>query len=341
MLKENKMKNLVDIHLHLDGSVPFNTVKKLSRLHHLPLLNDQQLHQKLSVSDNCRDLDEYLEKFAFPLKLMQTKSDLELIVYELLRDLRRQGFIYVEIRFAPQLHTQKGMTQQEAVRACEIGYKNFLNWQNVLRDNKPELHANFILCCMRLHGNQKENSETVRLAHKLIPISHVVGIDLAGAESPEFAIEKYDQLFKQAKEWHIPYTIHAGEAMGPKSIREALALGTKRIGHGIRCIEDQSLVDELVKNKITLECCATSNLNTKVFNKFTKYPVRELLHEGVRVTLNTDNMTVSHTNLPTEYRRLEVKTGLLANEEKEMLQNSIQASFASLKEKHRLLSLLA
>ena len=187
---------------------------------------------------------------------------------------------------------------------------------------------------------EKENFETVELAHKLMPITHVVGIDLAGAETPEFAIHKYSKLFAKAKELGVPYTIHAGEAMGPNSIREALALGAKRIGHGIRCIEDQNLVNKLAKDKITLECCATSNLNTKVFDRLTKYPVRELLHEGVHVTLNTDNMTVSHTNLPTEYRRLEVKTGLLASEEKEMLKNSIQASFASPKEKQRLTALL-
>lgn len=334
------MEDLIDLHLHLDGSVPFNTVKKLSKLHHFPLISDDKLHQKLSVSDNCHNLNEYLEKFAFPLKLMQTKTDLELIVYELLRDLRKQGCIYVEMRFAPQLHTQKELTQEEAIRACEIGYKNFLNWQAVLRDGKPALHANFILCCMRLRGNEKENFETVELAHKLMPITHVVGIDLAGAETPEFAIHKYSKLFAKAKELGVPYTIHAGEAMGPNSIREALALGAKRIGHGIRCIEDQNLVNKLAKDKITLECCVTSNLNTKVFDRLTKYPVRELLHEDVHVTLNTDNMTVSHTNLPTEYRRLEVKTGLLASEEKEMLKNSIQASFASPKEKQRLTALL-
>lgn len=334
------MQNLIDIHLHLDGSLPFDTAQKLSKLHHFPALNDDQLHQKLSVSKDCHDLNEYLEKFAFPLKLMQTKTDLEMIVFDLLRDLRKQGFIYVEIRFAPQLHTQKDLTQEDAVKACDIGYKNFLNWQDALNDGQADLHANFILCCMRKHDNEKKNMETVLLAKKMLKTSHVVGIDLAGAETPELAIENFKPLFDTAKRLGVPYTIHAGEAMGPESIYEALSLGTKRIGHGIRCTEDSKLVQELIKDQITLECCATSNMNTKVFDQLETYPVRDLLQENVRVTLNTDNMTVSNTTLPKEYKKLEEKTGLSKDEEKQMLKNSIAACFASPQEKERLKKLI-
>lgn len=334
------MQNLIDIHLHLDGSLPFDTVQKLSKLHHFPSIDDQKLHQKLSVSKNCHDLNEYLEKFEFPLKLMQTKSDLEMIVFDLLRDLRKQGLIYVEIRFAPQLHTQKGLSQEDAIRACDIGYNNFLNWQDVLDDDQPPLHANFILCCMRMKNNVKENMETVELAGKLLNTSHVVGVDLAGAETPELSINKYKPLFVKAKELHVPYTIHAGEAMGPQSIYQALDLGTTRIGHGIRCTEDANLVNELIRDKITLECCATSNMNTKVFDRLETYPVRDLLHKNVRVTLNTDNMTVSDTTLSKEYKKLEEKTGLSTDEEKILLKNAVDACFADVQEKQRLREIL-
>lgn len=333
------MENLIDIHLHLDGSLPFRTVKKLMKKHGLPEMTNKELCQRLSVSKNCHDLNEYLEKFAFLLTLMQTKSDLERIVFDLLQDLREQHFIYVEIRFAPQLHTQKNLTQEDAVKACISGCHDFLDWQKSLSDNRPDLHANFILCCMRMKNNHAENLETVTVAKKLLS-SGVVGIDLAGAEAPELEINNFKDVFIKAKSLGIPYTIHSGEAMGPESIKQALNLGAKRIGHGIRCTEDLKLVQKLAHENITLECCATSNLNTKIFNQLDHYPVRRLLHKGVNVTLNTDNMTVSNTSLAHEYHELEIKTGLLPNEEKEMLLNSVNACFASNKEKQRLLKII-
>jgi adenosine deaminase len=167
----------------------------------------------------------------------------------------------------------------------------------------------------------------------------VAGLDLAGPENEEVANRKYAPFFQQAREWGIPYTIHAGEAMGPESMREALALGTKRIGHGIRCQEDPSLVKELAEDGITLECCASSNLNTKVFGQIAEYPLRSMLGQNLRVTLNTDNMTVSATNLPREYQLME-EQGLTKSEEKQLYLNSVRAAFASQEEKDRLLALL-
>ena len=122
-------------------------------------------------------------------------------------------------------------------------------------------------------------------------------------------------------------------------MREALALGTKRIGHGIRCQEDPGLVQELAEVGITLECCASSNLNTKVFDQIAEYPLRSMLGQNLRVTLNTDNMTVSATNLPREYQLME-EQGLTKAEEKQLYLNSVRAAFASQEEKSRLLALL-
>ncbi|GHN57757.1 hypothetical protein ME804_17970 [Lactobacillus delbrueckii] len=122
-------------------------------------------------------------------------------------------------------------------------------------------------------------------------------------------------------------------------MREALAIGTKRIGHGIRCQEDPSLVKELAEDGITLECCASSNLNTKVFDQIAEYPLRSMLGQKLRVTLNTDNMTVSATNLLREYQLME-EQGLTKSEEKQLYLNSVRAAFASQEEKDRLLALL-
>lgn len=293
----------------------------------------------MSVDNDCRDLNEFLEKFAFPLELMQTKEDLQMIVFDLLKELKEQGLVYVEIRFAPQLHTKCGLTQNEVVRAALDGLDQFFNWQKKHLTDHPALHANLLLCLMRLPNNDKENWQTIETAKHFLHHG-VAGIDLAGAECDQFAIKYYKDFFAKAKQYQIPYTIHAGEAMGPISVYQALELGAKRIGHGIRSVEDPNLIEELIDKQITLECCATSNLNTKAFDQIDHYPVRSLLHEGVKVTLNSDDMTVSNINLPHEYNLLEEKTGLSNQDEKKLYLNAVNAAFCSNEEKARLRSLI-
>lgn len=328
------MKKLIDLHLHLDGSVPYQTVRELLAKEGRSL-PEADLRKRLSVSPDCRNLDEYLDKFDFPLSLMQTAENLRLIVRELLAELRGQGLVYAEIRFAPQKHTET-LTQAEAVQAVLDGRDDFYAWQK--GQEGDDLHANFLLCLMRLVEQNEANWETVKVAKDFLD-QGVAGLDLAGPENEEVANRKYAPFFQQAREWGIPYTIHAGEAMGPESMREALDLGTKRIGHGIRCQEDPSLVKELAADGITLECCASSNLNTKVFDQIAEYPLRSMLGQNLRVTLNTDNMTVSATNLPRECQLMK-EQGLTKSEEKQLYLNSVRAAFASQEEKDRLLALL-
>lgn len=329
------MKNFIDLHLHLDGSLPYPTVKKLMTMQNFPDLTESQLKEKLSVSKKCANLQEYLTKFDFPLLLLQTTQALELATFDLLKELRTQGLVYTEIRFAPQLHTQNNINQEDAIKACITGLKNFYEWQKSHEDNFYPLHANLILCLMRLPNRERENMLTVKLAAKYAK-EHVVGIDLAGPEGL-ISNKKFRPFFEEAKILHTPFTIHAGEAAGPESMQEALNLGAKRIGHGIRCLEDKQLVHELVKQNITLECCATSNLNTKVFRNIDSYPIKTLLSSKIKATLNCDNMTVSNTNLPKEFKLLETKTNLTNSEERQLLLNSINAAFASNQEKSRLL----
>ena len=136
---------LIDLHLHLDGSLSLESVKELANLQNIAIPSDDtELTRRLQVSDDCRDLNEYLEKFSFPLTLLQTKEGIETAVYNLEQELKNQGLLYAEIRFAPQLHMQKGLTQTEVVEAAIKGL------------HRSDFHANLILCCMR--GDQ--NHET-------------------------------------------------------------------------------------------------------------------------------------------------------------------------------------
>lgn len=331
------MRKFIDLHLHLDGSVPVATVKKLMQEHGMPQLTDQELRQELSVDNSCSSLEEFLEKFALPNQLMQTKHDLETIVFDLLTELKSQGLVYAEIRFAPQLHTKKGLTQREVIASAIGGIKKFYQQQKEDKDH-PELHAGLILCLMRFAHNDIENMETVELAKEFLG-KGVVGLDLAGAEGPIPNIN-YQKFFQRAQDLDVPYTIHAGEAAGPDSIRQALEMGAKRIGHGIRCTEDPALTQYLIDHQIILECCATSNMNTKAFDQIDSYPIKKLLHMGMKVTLNSDDMTVSNTNLPHEYQLLEEKTALTPEEETTLYLNAVDAAFTTLDEKIRLRALI-
>lgn len=327
------MRKFIDLHLHLDGSVPVATVKKLMQEHGMPQLNDQEL----SVDNSCSSLEEFLEKFALPNQLMQTKHDLETIVFDLLTELKSQGLVYAEIRFAPQLHTKKGLTQKEVIASAIGGIKKFYQRQKEDKDH-PELHAGLILCLMRFAHNNIENMETVELAKEFLG-KGVVGLDLAGAEGPIPNIN-YQKFFQRAQDLDVPYTIHAGEAAGPDSIRQALEMGAKRIGHGICCTEDPALTQYLIDHQIILECCATSNMNTKAFDQIDSYPIKKLLHMGMKVTLNSDDMTVSNTNLPHEYQLLEEKTALTPEEETTLYLNAVDAAFTTPDEKIRLRALI-
>lgn len=121
------MKNFIDLHLHLDGSLPYPTVKKLMKAHNFPSLTETQLKEKLSVSKECANLQEYLTKFDFPLLFLQTKKDLEVAIFDLLKSLRSQGLVYTEIRFAPQLHTQKILLKKEQLEPALQDWKNFIS----------------------------------------------------------------------------------------------------------------------------------------------------------------------------------------------------------------------
>ncbi len=191
---------------------------------------------------------------------------------------------------------------------------------------------------MRFAHNNIENMETVELAKEFLG-KGVVGLDLAGAEGPIPNIN-YQKFFQRAQDLDVPYTIHAGEASGPDSIRQALEMGAKRIGHGICCTEDPALTQYLIDHQIILECCATSNMNTKAFDQIDSYPIKKLLHTGMKVTLNSDDMTVSNTNLPHEYQLLEEKTALTPEEETTLYLNAVDAAFTTPDEKIRLRALI-
>ena len=323
-MQNMKTPGLIDLHLHLDGSLSVKSVKELAAMQNIEIPEkEEELLELLQVNPDCKDLTEYLEKFAFPGKLLQTKEAIALSVYNLQEELKEQGLIYAEIRFAPQLHTNEGLSQKEVIEAAIEGL------------NRSDFPATLILCCMRGNDNREQNLETVRLAKDYIG-KGVGAIDIAGAEAL-FPTENFAELFDLARELDIPYTIHAGEAAGPESVYKALEYGTKRLGHGVRSLEDPDLTEKIAKEGITLELCPTSNLHTCMFPCIEEYPIRKLMDAGVKVTVNTDNMTVSGTTLDKEMQKLIGAFDLTDEEIKSFARNAVAASFADEKTKKMLL----
>ena len=227
------------------------------------------------------------------------------------------------------ISTAKGLSQeevvQELIKAKEEAQKLY------------GIKSNLILCLMRGNNNNVVNLETVKIASKYLHRG-VVALDLAGAEAL-FPNEMFADMFLLANNLEIPFTLHAGEAAGADSVRSAISYGAKRIGHGINSIHDEQLMKYLADEKIPLEICPKSNLDTKTIKSFDELPTKEFLNRGIVVTINTDDMTVSNTNLKNEYKIL-AKIGLTDKQMRQIAINSINAAFINEAEKKELLMFL-
>ena len=321
---------IVDLHLHLDGSLSAKAIIKVAKKEGiaLPTYDENELNKYLMVPENCQSLNEYLERFSLPNLVLQSKQGLEICTLDLLERLAKDGLKYVEIRMAPQLSTDKGLLQEEVVETlintCKIA-------------EKSHIFSNLILCMMRGNDTKEKNLETIRVAKKFLG-KGVVAMDLAGAEGL-FPNEMFDEEFNLIHELNIPLTIHAGEASGASSVASALKYHAVRIGHGIHSAEDENVLQELKDKNIYLEVCPKSNLDTKTISKYEDLPLKAFINKGIKVSINTDDMTVSNTTLKQEYETLS-KMGFNEKELQEFAKNSIEASFTDQKTKDYLLNFI-
>ena len=291
----------IDLHLHLDGSISIKTARKLAEIQGIALPeDDEELRQRMSITEECRDLNDYLGRFDLACSLLMTREGLFVCAKEFLKELEEQGLQYAEIRFAPQHSMSQTLTQYEAAEAV---------LQAIHESSMP---CGLILSMMRHDMTHRKNMETVEVAEALHG-KGVVAVDLAGAEAL-FPTYTFHEEFAAVRAAGIPLIVHAGEAAGAQSVREAIKAGAVRIGHGVRALEDPSVVQQLVERQITLELCPTSNLNTGIYRTYADYPLRRLMDAGVRVCINTDNMTVSNTTLRREWDHM-IRAFRLTDEE--------------------------
>ncbi len=321
---------MIDLHLHLDGSLSAETVIKLAAEQNYPLqANDaKSLKSYLCAGKRCANVEQYLECFELPMAVLQTSEALRYAACDLVKRLDLSKMRYAEIRISPQLHTAGELGQSEVVEAVLKGL------DEALEGCKYMLGAQLILCCMRGENNEEENMQTVRVAKEMLGRG-VCAIDLAGAEDI-YCRRNFGKIFELASSLSVPFTIHAGESSGAESVREAIEMGAKRIGHGVRICEDEEVLGLVIDKGIALELCPTSNLQNGAIAKIKQYPVQSLLKRGAIVTVNTDNMTVSDTTIKKEYAFLKKSLSLTAEEEKMLLLNAVYASFLDEEKKQKL-----
>lgn len=326
----------VELHLHLDGSVRPETLWQLLQESRRDGISEQDPFKDLTsfidvrnwieVGDDCGSLAEYLSRFELPLAVMQSAEALERIAYELVSDVAKENVRYFEVRYAPILHTREGLTMEETARAVLAGLGR--------GERAFGVRTGLIACCMR-HVDPADNVEMVRQMAALKD-EGVVAIDLAGDEAA-FPAELHLEAFNLAREIGFPVTVHAGEARGAGEMRYAIeTLGAKRLGHGVRLEDDAELMERVIAEGITLDMCPVSNVQTKAVPSLAEHPLRRYLEAGVRITVSTDNRTVSATSLAHEYERIAADLGVTPEQIKQMILYAAEAAYLPDEERRQL-----
>lgn len=281
-----------ELHCHLDGSLRPETMLELARDQRLAMPEDDPdaLRAYMRV-DDARNLEDYLARFGHTLSVMQTEEAMERIAYELAEDCAKEGVRYLETRYAPILNIDGGLTLEQAVEAPLRGLAR--------AEKEYGIVARVIICGIR----NMDSSVSLELARLAVGFKQrgVVGFDLAGGEAGNPA-EVHKAAFDYAFEHGLPCTCHAGEGAGAESVAAAMhSCHAHRIGHGTRLIEDPALMAEAKRAGVAIECCLTSNVQTRAIEHLDEHPLRKYFDAGLKLSLNTDNRLMSGTDLVTEY----------------------------------------
>jgi adenosine deaminase len=306
-----------ELHVHLDGCLRPATMLELARAQgvRLPADTPEGLARALMVTA-AQSLEEYLEKYAITLSVMQTAAALERIAYEFVVDAARENVRYVEARYSPLLH-QPALTLSQAIEAPLAGVRR--------ATAETGTKAGLIVCGIRTLPPAR-SLELARAAADYRGAG-IVAFDLAGAERGHPAHE-HRAAFEFAAQHGLACTCHAGEGDGAQSIGDALHVcGAQRIGHGTRLAEDPGLLEEVVERRIPLEMCLTSNVHTHTVASLPEHPFRKYLQQGVVVTLNTDGRLVDGITLTDEYFTAHAVLGLTREELARVVLNTFESAF--------------
>lgn len=316
----------VELHVHLDCCLSFSAVSRL-----LPGMTLSRYRREFVAPSKCRDLGDFLHSIDNSLALLQGEAGLRLAVADLFDQFARDRVVYAEIRFAPLLHLAGGLSPDEVMAAVvdETGRQVA----------ETGIEARWILCTLR-HFDEGQGLLTARLAERFRDRG-VVALDLA-ADEARFPLAPHQAAFRTASELGLGLTAHAGEALGPASVRDTLRLlGPRRLGHGVRSAEEPELVERLRREGIHLEICPSCNVQTGIYPTLTDHPVDRLFRAGMSLGINTDARTVTGTTLGEEYMRLHEAFGWGLDHFRAVNRSALSAAFLPEADRQRLGRLLA
>jgi len=320
-----------DLHVHLDGSMRYETIFDLAKQQNvkLPAQTPEKLKELIACTGATRSLEEYLRGFGVTLSVLQEEDALYRAAYELAEDASKENIKYMEVRYSPILHTQKGMRLTQISDAVIKGLR--------AAEKVFGIKSRVIICGMR----NMDPMNSLRLAELAIAYKNkgVIGFDLAGSEYNNPAI-LHKEAFDLALKNNLNITIHAGEAYGPESIAQAIhSCGTHRIGHGTRLLEDGDLLSYVNDHRIPLEICIKSNFHTKAIDAIKNHPIVLYLDYGLRVTMNTDNRMISDTTMTDEFMLAMSELHLTYKEIKNIIINGFKSAFIPYKERVELINI--
>jgi adenosine deaminase len=311
----------IELHCHLDGSVRPETIIDIAKREgiHIPSFDIEEMKEELIAPLDCESLDEYLEKFSIPNAVMQSKENLKRITFELYEDAAKENVKYMEVRFAPLLHTQRGLSVKEIIGSVIEGMKE--------AEEQFDIKGNIILSCMRMMSAERA-FEVVEQGKSFLG-KGVVAIDLCASEEEGFC-GKFIEPIALAREYGYRVTIHAGETGIGRNVLEAVEwLGAERIGHGVYITDCPEAYQVVKEKQIVLEICPTSNVQTKAVNQFQDHPLYNFHKDGIKITINTDNRTVSDTTMTKECELVWNEFAMSDEDYREIYMNSVEACFAS------------
>ncbi|HEY6960044.1 MAG TPA: adenosine deaminase [Candidatus Limnocylindria bacterium] len=323
------------LHDHLDGGLRPATIVELAREQGhrgLPTNDPGELGRWFHESAASGSLSLYLRGFAHTIAVMQAPDAIERVAFECGEDLAHDGVVYAEVRYAPVFSTARGMTLERVVEAVERGF--------AAAERRYRIVLRQIVCAMR------DRTDSVEMARLAVAFRDrgVVGFDIAGEEAgnpPKAHLEAFDLCHRE----NFNITIHAGEGFGPPSIWQAIQVcGAHRIGHGVRLIEDMTLAGDAVvalgplatyvrDKRIPLELCPSSNVDTGAVPSLATHPIRQLIAQRFRVTVNTDNRLMSDVTLSDEFHRLAEAFGLDLADVEKLTINAMKSAFVGYDER--------
>ncbi len=316
----------IDLHRHMEGCLRLETLAEVAREHgvNLPSYDIEELRPYVQFTDDVPDFNNFMGKMELLRQFYSEREAVERIAFEAIADAAQDKIEYLELRISP---AGKQMPAEEVMDAVTAAVKR--------ASQDFSIEARLLITIVREFG--------VRVSEQVLELAiayqdrGVVGIDLAGHEESHSA-RPFADVCRRAQKAGLGVTVHAGEVGGAENVREAIEfLGAKRIGHGVRSIEDHRVVRMLQEHNIALEVCPTSNLQTGVTHAFTQHPLRDLYHLAVPVTINTDDPSVSDTTLTDEYLVAVMVMGFSIRDIQQIILNAAKMAFLPPDEKRALI----